>query len=115
MIELLTKKQVQLIVNNIVAACSNIEKLSKSGYKFIYLANGFIAHYDIHGFRAYYRAEGDLCSDILEYKHENQYKNIRPGDEYYEYYMQKKEIYNAVCEKLVTAILTQRLQIRKTA
>ena len=115
MAKLLTNKQARLIVNNLVEACNNTEKLSKAGYKFIYLANGFIAHYDIYGFKAYYIAEGDLCSDILEYKHQNQYKNISPGDENYEYYMQKKEIYNAVCKKLENRNPNTEAVIRKTA
>lgn len=49
-----TEKQKSLIVNNIVKACSDIEKLNGTGYKFIYLANGFIAHYNINGFKDHY-------------------------------------------------------------
>ena len=51
------------IVTNILAACKDITKLNKDGYNFIYLAAGFIAHYDLHEFIDYYE-DGSLQDDI---------------------------------------------------
>lgn len=94
-----TEKQKTLIVNNIVNACRDITKLNRTGYKFIYLANGFIAHYDLNGFIAHYETES-LSADILENARFNQWANFRAGDRDYDYYMSKKAIYNAIVERL---------------
>lgn len=95
----LTEKQQALIVKNLVAACKNIEKLNGTGYNFIYLASGFIAHYDINGFKHHY-SDGSLRSEILENQRFNQWSNFRPGDQNYDYYMSKKAVYNAVVREI---------------
>ena len=112
MLELKTDRQCILIVNNVVAACKDINKLNKTGYDFINIASGFIAHYNLHGFidaynRRSLRADAldvydrhSLRADILFNKANNQYDNFHPGEENYEYYMQKKQIYNAICEMI---------------
>ena len=46
----LTERQKVLIVSNVVKACKDITLLNKTGYNFLYLASGFIAHYNLHGF-----------------------------------------------------------------
>ena len=99
MIEPLRERQKSLIVNNIVKACDNINALNKTGYKFIYLANGFIAHYNLGGFRDYYSYH-DLKSDILVNARSNQWDNFSPSDTNYQYYMSKKDIYNRIIQKL---------------
>lgn len=88
------------IIKNILNACKDINKLSKTGYDYIYLASGFIAHYDLQGFRAYYEEPDSLRKDILANESDNRYDNFRPGEENYEYYHQKAEIYREICEKL---------------
>ena len=45
----LTERQKTLIVNNVVKAVKNIDSLNQTGYRFLYLSSGFIAHYDLHG------------------------------------------------------------------
>ena len=85
-----------LIVRNIVSACKNIERLNGTGYQFISGCSGFIAHYDLGGFRATYTG-AELRRDILAMQRQNQWGNFRPGERDYEYYMSKKWIYNAVC------------------
>ena len=95
----ITEKQKSLIVNNIVKACDDIEKLNGTGYKFIYLACGFIAHYNIHGFKAHY-SEYDLTRDILSNARSNQFDNFKPGDQNYHYYKSKTDIYNKIVDKL---------------
>lgn len=90
-----TPKQQKIIVSNVIQACGDIEKLNFIGYKFLYLANGFIAHYDLQGFKAYY-SENSLIDDIEKNASSNQWKNFSPKDTHYEYYMSKKAIYNAI-------------------
>jgi hypothetical protein len=97
--ELYTQHQVKRIVNNVVAACKDITKLNKQGYRYLYLCNGFIAHYNLGGFIGHYDG-GSLLNDIIDYKKYNQWNNFRQGDQNYDYYMQKKEIYNKICEAL---------------
>lgn len=92
-------KSAALIVKNIVAACKDINKLNKRGYDFIYLASGFIAHYNLNGFIGYY-SENSLKQDILDNAKWNQWSNFRPGEQNYEYYMSKKKIYNEIVAKI---------------
>ena len=95
----ITEKQKSLIVNNIVKACDDIEKLNGTGYKYIYLANGFIAHYNINGFKAHY-SEYDLTRDILSNADFNRWNNFREGDQNYHYYKSKADIYKRIVDKL---------------
>jgi len=90
-----TPKQQQLIVSNVIKACGDIEKLNSTGYKFLYLCSGFIAHYNIDGFKAYY-SEHSLIDDIEKNASFNQWKNFGPNDKDYEYYMTKRAVYNAI-------------------
>lgn len=98
-----TEKQKSLIVNNIVKACDDIEKLNGTGYKFIYLANGFIAHYNIDGFKANYSIVDcgySLGDAILANQSANQWNNFKPGDKDYAYYKSKADIYSRIVAKL---------------
>ena len=95
----LTKSQQALIVKNIVAACRDIEKLNGTGYKFINLASGFIAQYNINGFKDVY-SDGSLVSDIKRNARQNMWSNFRPGEDNYEYYMSKKEVYQSILERI---------------
>ena len=97
----LTDRQQTLIVNNVVAACKDITKLNKTGYNFLYLASGFIAHYNLGGFKAHY-GDYDLTRDILDNARNNMWANFRPGDRDYEYYQTKAQCYRAICAKLDT-------------
>lgn len=91
----LTERQKTLIVNNVVKAVNDITKLNKTGYNFLYLASGFIAHYDIHGFINQYE-RFSLKQDILNNHRNNQWNNFRPGERDYEYYMSKADVYNRI-------------------
>jgi hypothetical protein len=90
----------QRIIRDCVKAANNIEALTDKAYRFLNLSNGFIAHYDWFGFMDNYRKPGSLKKDILDYQTQNQWGNFRPGERGYEYYMQKKNIYNAICDCL---------------
>ena len=93
MIKPLTERQKTIIVNNVVKATKNIEVLDKNGYGFMYLANGFIAHYNLLGFIDHYTQGNDLKSDILGYADCNRWDNFREGEQNYDYYMSKKDVY----------------------
>jgi hypothetical protein len=90
----------QKIIRGYVKAANNIETLTDKAYRFLNLSNGFIAHYDRFGFMEYYHEPGSPKRDILAHQKHNQWDNFRPGERGYEYYMQKKKIYNAVCDCL---------------
>ena len=99
----ITEKQKSLIVNNIVRSCDDISKLNGTGYKYIYLASGFIAHYNIHGFKANYNLVDcgySLADAILANEHANRWNNFNPGDKHYHYYKSKADIYSRIVAKL---------------
>ena len=77
---------------------NDISLLDKYGYGFIYLASGFIAHYGLQGFIHHYGTASELGEDILSNQPSNQSGNFHKGEKNYEYMMQKKEIYNQICE-----------------
>ena len=97
--ELLTPRQCALIINNVVKACDDIEKLNKTGYNFIHNCSHFIAHYSLWGFIDFY-TKFPLRDDILDYKRYNQWSNFSPADSNYDYYMQKRQIYNQICNRI---------------
>jgi len=95
----LTERQKSLIVSNVLKAVKNIDNLNKTGYNFIYQCSGFIAHYDLYGFIASYTGE-TLKQDILSYAGQNQWRNFRPGERDYDYYMAKADVYNRIVSQL---------------
>ena len=96
----LSARQKALIVSNVLKACTDIEKLNSTGYKYLYLCSGFIAHYNLQGFIAHYR-EHSLKQDIERNYRQNQWNNFRVGDEHVEYYHSKRDVYNAILGGLV--------------
>ena len=96
----LTERQKTLIVNNVVKACKDISQLNDSGYRFLYLASGFIAHYNRYGFIDFY-SHISLKNDIIGFAGQNQWKNFRPGERDYEYYMSKADVYNRILEEIM--------------
>ncbi len=86
----LTQRQKQIIAKNVLAACKDINKLNKTGYNFLYLASGFIAHYNLQGFIAYY-SEHSLKADIERNAKPNQWHNFRQGERDADYYHAKRE------------------------
>ena len=100
MLVALTERQKTLIVNNVVKACKDITQLNRTGYNFLYLASGFIAHYDLYGFIATYTGRS-LKRDIISFAGQNQWNNFHPGERDYDYYMAKKEVYNRILREIV--------------
>lgn len=99
----LTARQMNLIANNVLAACADITKLNKTGYNFLYLASGFIAHYNLNGFKDYYEEPGSLQTDILRHQEKNQWGNFRVGEQNAEYYHSKRDCYNLICKRIMQA------------
>ena len=99
MLKPLTADEQRLIVRNVISACKDTAKLNKRGYGFLYLCSGFIAHYNLNGFKGVYSPYG-LRSDIAKNKRYNQWLNFKPGDTDYEYYKSKADTYNAICDCL---------------
>ena len=101
-IDPLTSRQIAMIVGNIrkVMTTRNSKNLSKQAYNFLCLSSGFIAHYDLYGFQSEYAETTKLSTDILNNKANNQWGNFREGEDFYDYYMSKKDCYNAICKML---------------
>jgi hypothetical protein len=99
MLKPLTDRQKTLIVNNVVSACKDINKLNKTGYNFLYLASGFIAHYNIHGFKAFY-SDYSLRKEILLNVKQNMWTNFTPRDRDFDYYMSKADVYRRIVEQV---------------
>jgi hypothetical protein len=97
----LTKRQQDLIVSNVVKACKDITLLNRAGYKFLSLANGFIAHYDQYGFIDFYSGCVSLKHDIIGFAGSNQWKNFREGERDYEYYKAKADVYNRILSEIL--------------
>lgn len=96
----MTERQKSLIINNVLAACKDISKLKPNGYKFVMLSSGFIAHYNLYGFQDHYSQPGALAEALLRNEPSNWWDNFRPGEQNYEYYHQKGEIYAEICRRL---------------
>ena len=96
-----TERQATLIVNNVLRACNDITKLNGTGYKYINLCSGFIAHFNRYGFIDHY-SRHSLREDILRNAEMNRWLNFRPGDQNYEYYKSKADIYARIVEGLVS-------------
>jgi len=99
-LKLMTEKEENAIVKSVVSTIKkgNIELLTKKAYNFVMLASGFIAHYNHQGFKYYYEDTKNLRDDLLHCQSSNQWDNFSQGHVDYEYMMQKKKIYNAICE-----------------
>lgn len=94
-----TDRQKSMIINNVIKAVKDPAKLSKQGYKYLYLCSGFIAHYDHSGFISYY-IRNDLKADILRFRDSNRWANFTPADRDYQYYQSKADIYQSIVAKL---------------
>lgn len=57
---------VNSILNNLKSVFKNkdISELNRSGYNFLYLMSGFIAHYNLNGFQRNYSDLRDLIADL---------------------------------------------------
>lgn len=88
-----TDKQADAIVKSL-DRCSKkgLEYMSNDLYDALYLASGFIAHYDKAGFIDYYENFEALAREIMR-NTSNISTNYREGEKDYEYYAKKAEIY----------------------
>lgn len=104
--EAINTKTQALIIKNVLAACGNIEKLNKRGYDFLNGCSGFIAHYDLEGFKDYYR-DNSLVADLEANYLQNQWRNYRTGERFADYYHSKRDIYNAILGNLLAVEMTR--------
>jgi hypothetical protein len=88
------------ILNSIrkVLATGDSDKLTKDAYDFLYLTSGFIAHYNVNGFKHYYRDTELLRNDLKRSSDLQDYdRYVRDGyfskGEQSAYYAQKANIY----------------------
>jgi len=98
---LLTSNQAKRIIKSVVKCITSgdMRHLTKAAYNYINLCAGFIAHYDRGGFQAYY-SENSLKADLVRQQAMNQWENFSPKDKDYDYYMQKKRIYNDIIAQI---------------
>jgi hypothetical protein len=96
----MSEKEKELTIKACVNACKNINTLNKRSYQFIMLSSGFIAHYDIHGFKAAYNAPEALKNAVIDHAWQNTWANFKPEDPNYAYYHQKGEIYQEVVKRI---------------
>lgn len=102
MLKGLTIKEQETIAKNVVAACVDINKLTKKAYNYINQCCGFIAHYNHQGFIHNYSDES-LAADILRNKN-NASCNRRENDSDYEYYKSKSDTYEKILSLLFRGI-----------
>jgi hypothetical protein len=97
-----TPRQKALIVSSFkrIFQTNDINNLTPTAYRYIYQAGGFIAHYNLHGFRDAYQNVSDLKQDILQNQQINRWSNFYPGEENYDYYQSKGEVYAEIVRLL---------------
>jgi hypothetical protein len=100
MLQPMSEKEKELTIKACVNACKNINTLNKRSYQFIMLSSGFIAHYNINGFKAVFNAPEELKNAVIRYAPQNTWTNFRLGEQDYEYYHQKGEIYQEIVKRL---------------
>lgn len=105
--ETIDTKTQALIIKNVLAACGNIEKLNRRGYNFLYLCSGFIAHYDLEGFKDYYR-DHSLVEDLEANYSQNQWRNFKEGEKHAAYYHSKRDIYNAILGNILAVDVAKK-------
>lgn len=104
------------IYNNIkrIIETKNIDLLTKASYKFLYLTSGFIAHYDINGFKAHYSEVADLItnlkrsSDLRDYDRYIKDGFFQKDDHSKDYYTSKSALYKKLYDYLEGINLTRR-------
>lgn len=94
-LEPLKEREIKAIVNSVnkVLATRDISHLTKQAYNFLYLCSGFIAHFNHQGFMCAYENVNELQEDLERNYRANMWLNFRPGEENYEYYKSKAEVY----------------------
>ena len=103
----ITQKQSTLIAKNIakVIKKNDMDLLSKSSYNYISICSGFIAHYNLQGFKDHYSSDAsvlDFYNDIIDSKSMSGRTNYNVGEKNYEYYKSKADTYLLICQELET-------------
>ena len=80
-----TKTRARIVKSVVAAAKGDPDKLTAQAYAWLNQAGGFIAHYDLHGFRDHYRQES--LQEMLLVSAESCYStyvNTAPDERYHE-------------------------------
>ena len=112
-------KKWKLNVNGIAKSIESVlktgdsDKLTKDAYNFVMNISGFIAHYDINGFKSYYSNTADLLKDLSN-SSDCQFPDRYINDSFFSkseqsaYYSQKTEllkIIRSLCDKYALVAL----------
>ena len=79
------KTRARIVKSVVSAAKSDPDKLTQQAYAWLSRAGGFIAHYDLHGFRTHYHLNS--LADDLRTSAESWYStyvNVHPKERYHE-------------------------------
>ena len=71
---------------NSVFKNNDIEKLSKTAYTFVMNLSGFIAHYDLHGFRYEYQNLNKFATNLQRICTEDEAKRLGQDLDFIEWY-----------------------------
>ena len=71
---------------NLVFSLRNINKLNNPAYKFIMNVDGFIAHYNLEGFKSYYRDLRELIADLNPENLRNNAHRVETDDDFRRWY-----------------------------
>lgn len=101
----ITQKAATLIAKNIakVIKKNDMSLLTKGSYNYISICSGFIAHYNLQGFKDYYTHETsvlDFYNDIMDNKSISGRTNYQVNDKNYDYYKSKADTYLLICQEL---------------
>tara|TARA_Y100000310_G_scaffold335935_1_gene419200 strand:- start:761 stop:1156 length:396 start_codon:yes stop_codon:yes gene_type:complete len=101
-------RKVKLLVNNLkrIIKARNMEPLQKKLYEFIHLHCGFIAHYNLNGFKHTYY-EGQEFQTFLEDLKEGCNVYACDMEDNYNYGYTNKEVKEAIAEILTDELLGQ--------
>lgn len=99
-------RKVQLMANNLkrIVKARNMEPLQKKLYEFIHLNCGFIAHYNLQGFKSTYY-DGDEFVEFLERLKQGCYVHNCDLEDNYNYGYTNEEVKNALAEILTEEVI----------
>lgn len=78
------KTRARIVKSVVAAATGNPDSLTLQAYRWLIRAGGFIAHYDLHGFRTYYHTKS-LVDDLRVSAEQwySTYVNVHPRERYH--------------------------------
>ena len=101
-----------------VIKTKNIDNLTKDTYDFVNALSGFIAHYNINGFKTHYENTADFVKDLqnsADLSNYNRYitDSFFSKNEQKQYYADKREILKNIKELVKNIKITNKVVIKK--